>query len=142
MTLSRRHFLTSSAAGTAVFGLGLPAFAGAPAMPDWHLGYTSAPAGGFDPAPMQLVYGEAPKGLAGTLYRNGPAQFLYGKDDYSSHWFDGDGMVQRIAIADGKAEHSGRFLQCGIHVVERGAGREKDVRIDVKRDVLLEQATE
>ncbi len=104
MSLSRRHFLASSAAGTAVFGLGLsPAFAGTPSMPDWHLGYTSAPAGGFDPEPMRLVFGKAPNGLEGSLYRNGPAQFLYGKDDYARHWFDGDGMVQRIAIADGKA---------------------------------------
>lgn len=112
MTLSRRHFLTSSAAGTAVIGLGLglpSAFAAAPGRPDWHLGYTSAPAGGFDPAPMRLVYGKAPAGLEGTLYRNGPAQFLYGRDDYASHWFDGDGMIQKIAIADGKAVHSGRF---------------------------------
>ncbi|MEQ9506316.1 MAG: carotenoid oxygenase family protein [Hyphomonas sp.] len=123
MTLSRRHFLTSSAAGTAVFGLGLPAFAEAPSMPDWHLGYTSAPAGGFDPAPMRLVYGEVPKGLAGTLYRNGPAQFLYGKDDYSSHWFDGDGMVQRIAVADGKAVHSGRFVQTVKRRIEQENGK-------------------
>jgi carotenoid cleavage dioxygenase-like enzyme len=111
MTLSRRHFLSASAAGTALFGLGLsPAFGEAKAGLDWRLGYTSAPAGGFDPAPMKLVYGQVPAGLEGALYRNGPAQFLYGKDDYASHWFDGDGMVQKIAIADGQAVHSGRFV--------------------------------
>lgn len=112
MSLSRRHFLTRSAAGTVVIGLGLSlptAFAASPDMPDWHLGYTTAPAAGFDPAPMRLVYGKVPAGLEGTLYRNGPAQFLYGREDYASHWFDGDGMIQKIAISDGKAIHSGRF---------------------------------
>jgi len=124
MSLSRRHFLASSAAGTAVFGLGLsPAFAGTKAMPDWHLGYTSAPAGGFDPEPMRLVFGQVPKGLEGSLYRNGPAQFLYGKDDYARHWFDGDGMVQRIAIADGKAVHSGRFVQTTKRRIEQANGK-------------------
>ena len=124
MSLSRRHFLASSAAGTAVFGLGLsPAFAGTPSMPDWHLGYTSAPAGGFDPEPMRLVFGKVPQGLEGSLYRNGPAQFLYGKDDYARHWFDGDGMVQRIAIADGKAVHSGRFVQTTKRRIEQANGK-------------------
>jgi len=124
MTLSRRHFLASGAAGTAVFGLGqFPAFAGTPAMPDWHLGYTSAPAGGFDPEPMRLVFGQEPRGLKGCLYRNGPAQFLYGKDDFGRHWFDGDGMVQRIAIADGKAVHSGRFVQTTKRRIEQANGK-------------------
>lgn len=123
-TLSRRHFLTAGAAGTAAFGFGLsPAFGETSPMPDWHLGYTSAPAGGFDPAPMRLVYGAAPEGLEGTLYRNGPAQFLYGANDYADHWFDGDGMVQRIAIADGKAVHSGRFVQTVKRRIEQAEGR-------------------
>jgi carotenoid cleavage dioxygenase-like enzyme len=122
MTLSRRHFLTSSAAGTAVLGLGLglpPASTATPGLPDWHLGYTSAPANGFEPAPMRLVYGKVPDGLEGTLYRNGPAHFLYGRDDYASHWFDGDGMVQRISIEEGKAVHSGRFVDTVKHRFEQ-----------------------
>ena len=124
MTLSRRHFLSASAAGTAMFGLGLsPAFGDAKPGLDWRLGYTSAPAGGFDPAPMKLVYGQVPAGLEGALYRNGPAQFLYGKDDYASHWFDGDGMVQKIAIADGQAVHSGRFVATVKRAVEQAEGR-------------------
>ncbi|MEM5515740.1 carotenoid oxygenase family protein [Henriciella sp. AS95] len=122
--LSRRHFLTVGAAGTAFAGLGLsPAFADMPDMPGWHLGYHTAPAGGFDPAPMRLVYGRAPAGLEGTLYRNGPAQFLYGEDDYASHWFDGDGMVQRIEISDGRAVHSGRFVDTVKRRIEQAEGR-------------------
>lgn len=122
--LSRRHFLSAGAAGTAVFGLGLqPAFGEISAMPDWHLGYQTAPAGGFAPAPMRLVHGRVPTGLEGTLYRNGPAQFLYGTDDYASHWFDGDGMVQRIAISDGQAVHSGRFVGTVKRRIEQAEGR-------------------
>ena len=90
--------------------------------PDWHLGYRTAPKNGFDPAAMRLVYGQAPAGLAGTLYRNGPAQMNYG-DTYSSHWFDGDGLIHRIAIEDGQAVHSGRFVQTRKRREEQAAGR-------------------
>ena len=78
-------------------------------MPAWHVGYATAPAQGFGPGPMRLVSGKAPAGLTGTLYRNGPAHFKHG-EAYATHWFDGDGMVQRINILDGKAVHTGRFI--------------------------------
>ncbi|MEL8055842.1 MAG: carotenoid oxygenase family protein [Pseudomonadota bacterium] len=113
LSLSRRHFLTAGAASTAIVGLGLTAGSASTSsgMPDWHIGYQTAPAEGFAPKDLRLVYGKAPKGLSGSLYRNGPAQFLYGEDDYASHWFDGDGMVQRVAIGDGRAVHSGKFVK-------------------------------
>ncbi len=79
-------------------------------MPDWHIGYQNAPSHGFDPAPMQRVYGTVPDGLEGVLYRNGPAQFRYG-DAYASHWFDGDGLIHRIQIEDGAAVHMARFAE-------------------------------
>ena len=113
LSLSRRHFLTAGAASTAIVGLGLTAGSASTSsgMPDWHIGYQTAPAEGFAPKDLRLVYGKAPKGLSGSLYRNGPAQFLYGEDDYASHWVDGDGMVQRVAIGDGRAVHSGQFVK-------------------------------
>ncbi|WOR15786.1 carotenoid oxygenase family protein [Hyphomonas sp. FCG-A18] len=124
MTLSRRHFLGATAAATSFTGLGLtPAFGQTKTIPDWHLGYANAPAQGFGPAPLRLVYGKAPKGLQGNLYRNGPAQFLYGQDDYIGHWFDGDGMVQRIAIGDGQAIHTGRFVDTNKRQVELAANK-------------------
>ncbi|WP_169711802.1 carotenoid oxygenase family protein [Henriciella litoralis] len=124
MQVSRRHFLLTGTAASAAIGFGLPSvFADTKGMPDWHLGYSTAPAGGFDPAPMRLVYGNVPEGLTGTLYRNGPAQFLYGKDDYASHWFDGDGMVQRIDIQGGKAVHSGKFVETVKRRIEQAEGR-------------------
>ncbi|MEL6724333.1 MAG: carotenoid oxygenase family protein [Pseudomonadota bacterium] len=113
MDLSRRHFLE---VGASVGLIGALAGAG-PAlaseqtkMPKWHLGYQNAPRNGFSPASMQLVYGKAPKDLTGSFYRNGPAQFQYG-DQFASHWFDGDGLVHRIAIEDGQATHMARFVE-------------------------------
>ncbi len=119
MTLSRRHFLKASALTGAAVTLTPGAFAG-PALPPWHAGYETAPARGFGPAPMKLIAGKAPKGFSGVLYRNGPAQFEYGST-YSSHWFDGDGMVHRIAFADGAATHTGRFVQTQKRKAEQAA---------------------
>lgn len=124
MTPSRRQFLTTTATTATFLGLGIPAACSqADPSANWRIGYSNAPAEGFDPAPMRLVYGKPPADLNGTLYRNGPAQFVYGEDDYTGHWFDGDGMVQRIAIGDGQAVHSGRFVQTAKRKIEQEQGR-------------------
>jgi all-trans-8'-apo-beta-carotenal 15,15'-oxygenase len=119
MNLSRRLLLGGGLASGAVLALSPSAFA-EKAMPNWHAGYATAPAKGFGPAPMRLVSGKAPAGLSGALYRNGPAQFRYG-DTFASHWFDGDGMVHRVAIQDGKAVHTGRFVQTNKRKIEQAA---------------------
>ncbi|MEM9938405.1 MAG: carotenoid oxygenase family protein [Pseudomonadota bacterium] len=123
MDISRRTFVGSGLAMTAVAGAGFsPAMAGPhAAKPDWHLGYRNAPVNGFDPSPMQLVFGTPPKDLSGALYRNGPAQLQHG-EDYASHWFDGDGLIHRIAIDEGRAVHSGRFVQTHKRKAELEAG--------------------
>lgn len=119
MNLSRRLLLGGGLASGAMLALSPYAFAERK-MPAWHAGYRTAPAAGFGPAPMQLIAGKAPEGLSGALYRNGPAQMQYG-DAFASHWFDGDGMVHRIAIADGKATHAGRFVETNKRKVEQAA---------------------
>lgn len=121
MTFSRRSFLQFAAVSAAAAALA-PAARAKPELPPWHAGYATAPTTGFDPAPMRLVSGKAPAGLSGVLYRNGPAQFAYG-GAFASHWFDGDGMIQRIAFTDGKAIHSGRFVQTPKRRAEQAAGR-------------------
>ena len=121
MTLSRRLFLHAGLMTGAAAALAPRALA-EPVLPGWHVGYANAPAAGFPPAPMKLVSGKPPAGLAGTLYRNGPAWFKHG-DAYATHWFDGDGMVQRIAIGDGAAVHSGRFVNTPKRRAEMKAGR-------------------
>ncbi len=108
MNLSRRMLLHAGLVTGSAMAIAPSAFA-KDEMPPWHIGYETAPAKGFGPGPMRLVSGKAPAGLTGTLYRNGPAHFKHG-EAYAAHWFDGDGMVQRINIADGKAVHTGRFV--------------------------------
>ena len=54
------------------------------------------------------AWGRAPEGLAGSLYRNGPAKFRRpGRS--ATHWFDGDGLIRRFRIADGQANLAARF---------------------------------
>lgn len=91
-------------------------------MPAWHAGYRNAPAAGYPATKLRLMHGTAPAGLSGTLFRNGPAQLSYG-ETYATHWFDGDGMIQRIHIEDGAATHSGAFVQTPKRIAEQAAGR-------------------
>ncbi len=122
MNLSRRMLLHAGLATGASMAIAPSAFAKGDEAPPWHVGYATAPAQGFGPGPMRLVSGKAPAGLAGALYRNGPAHFRHG-DAYATHWFDGDGMVQRIAIADGKAVHTGRFVDTPKRRREMAVGK-------------------
>lgn len=120
MDVSRRTFLAGAGATAGLLTVP-PAFA-APDMPAWQAGWANAPVTGFDPAPMRLISGRLPDDFKGSLYRNGPAWFRYG-EEHIGHWFDGDGMVQRIAFEDGKAIHTGRFHQTQKHKAEQAAGR-------------------
>ncbi|NBB13750.1 carotenoid oxygenase [Caulobacter sp. SLTY] len=61
------------------------------------------------PRALRRIHGRAPKGLAGTLFRNGPAKFRRPGGD-AGHWFDGDGLVRAFRIRDGKASLAGRFV--------------------------------
>lgn len=121
--LSRRLFLggMAGASAAALAGCQTGAALGA-ANGDWRDGFANGPPEGFAPAKMKLVSGRAPVGLAGNFYRNGPAQLHYGETD-ASHWFDGDGMVHRIAIGDGEAEHRAKFVATNKREHEFAAGK-------------------
>ncbi len=41
------------------------------------------------------------------LYRNGPARYEVGNYSYR-HWFDGDGLVQRFEVSEGRLSHRAR----------------------------------
>ncbi|MGD9539141.1 MAG: carotenoid oxygenase family protein [Alphaproteobacteria bacterium] len=73
-------------------------------------------------APSPVLEGAWPAELAGTFYRNGPAQHERGGARYR-HWFDGDGMVQAFRIEGGKVAHRGRFVATEKRAVEQAAGR-------------------
>ena len=77
------------------------------AASDWSLA-TADVEGDLAPRALRLVRGRAPTGLAGSLYRNGPAKFRRpGRS--AKHWFDGDGLIRRFHLEDGKATLTARF---------------------------------
>jgi carotenoid cleavage dioxygenase-like enzyme len=66
------------------------------------------------------VRGEVPRGLNGTLFRNGPnPQF----DVPGAHWFVGDGMVHAFGFEDGRVRYSNRWVRTAKFLAEREAGR-------------------
>lgn len=68
------------------------------------------------------IEGELPAQLQGTLYRNGPG--LFERDGYrKKHLLDGDGMIQRIHLKDGKATYQNHFVRTKKFVNEEKAGR-------------------
>ncbi|MCF5946571.1 carotenoid oxygenase family protein, partial [Xanthomonas perforans] len=104
--MHRRRFLQSllAAGGSAALGSwmlrSLPAHAAEAAAfhtqvqrTPWLLGWRSVTSPTFGPT-TTAVQGKLPEGLAGSLYRNGPAWTERAGFRYE-HWFDGDGMVHR-----------------------------------------------
>ncbi|MDZ4762595.1 MAG: carotenoid oxygenase family protein [Alphaproteobacteria bacterium] len=121
MNPSRRALLGGGLAAGALLAIAPRSF-GEARQPAWSAGFRNAPAAGYDPGAMRLVAGKAPRGLVGSLYRNGPAQLHYGTAN-ASHWFDGDGMIHRIRLQDGNAVHSGRFVATPKRRAEQAAGK-------------------
>jgi len=72
-------------------------------------------------APDLEVVGELPRELRGTYFRNGPNSAFEPIGRY--HWFDGDGMVHAIRIADGRARYRNRWVASDGLKEEREAGR-------------------
>jgi carotenoid cleavage dioxygenase len=67
------------------------------------------------------VTGEMPRGLAGSLYRNGPNPQFEPDTDY--HWFIGDGMIHGFHVEDGKVRYSNRYVRTPKWTMEHEAGR-------------------
>jgi all-trans-8'-apo-beta-carotenal 15,15'-oxygenase len=66
--------------------------------------------------------GKPPRGLRGTLFRNGPARFERAGMRYH-HWFDGDGLMQAWRIGDGTVSHRARMIATDKYRAEQRAGR-------------------
>jgi carotenoid cleavage dioxygenase-like enzyme len=75
--------------------------------PDWSLA-TADVETDVAPRALSLIHGRAPDGLKGVLYRNGPAKFRRPGGN-TAHWFDGDGLIRRFSIEDGRATLAARF---------------------------------
>lgn len=110
MLASRRAFLAGFAAASAAVATPelVRAAQAAAAAPDWALATADVEAD-VAPRALTLIHGRAPEGLEGVLFRNGPAKFRRpGRS--AGHWFDGDGLVRRFAIQDGRASLAARFV--------------------------------
>jgi carotenoid cleavage dioxygenase-like enzyme len=56
------------------------------------------------------VSGQLPAWLAGTLLRNGPAEYEVGNQKYR-HWFDGLAMIHRFSFRNGDVSYANKFLR-------------------------------
>jgi all-trans-8'-apo-beta-carotenal 15,15'-oxygenase len=69
--------------------------------------------------PVADVEGRVPAGLAGTLYRVGPAKL-----DLADHLFDGDGLVSAVRFdRDGGIQCATRFVRTRKYLAEQHAER-------------------
>ncbi|MGB7484865.1 MAG: carotenoid oxygenase family protein [Phormidesmis sp.] len=87
---------------------------------DWTNGYRSQP----DEFAYWIddIDGEIPADLTGTVFRNGPG--LTDINGYRlKHPFDGDGMINSIAIKDGKAFYRNKFVRTAGFVAEQASGK-------------------
>ncbi len=115
-TLTRREIAALTLGGAATAATS----SWARTVADWRLGFKTPPET-LD-SELSLISGRLPPELQGTFYRVGPAQFERAGERLG-HWFDGDGMVQRFAIGDGRARHRGRFVDTDKRRSEQAAGR-------------------
>lgn len=104
--MNRRSFLSLGAAAALSFNPDRLLAAGAGA--DWTLGFADLE-GDLDLRDLRRVHGRPPLDLSGDLFRNGPGKFRR-PGGSATHWFDGDGLVRRFRIRDGRASLAARFV--------------------------------
>lgn len=78
------------------------------AAPEWMTLLGRSEQGGRDYEPQ--VEGNLPSSIKGVLYRNGPGKFETG-DHRINHLLDGDGLVQKLSIQNGKPQYSNAFVR-------------------------------
>ncbi len=119
MILSRRAVILGAASVVAAPDISWAARALTVAS-NWSLATADVEAD-LAPRALSLARGRAPEGLAGSLYRNGPAKFRRpGRP--ATHWFDGDGLVRRFRIEDGRATLTARFADTPKRRLEERLG--------------------
>ncbi len=133
MTISRRSVLRTGAALAACGALPRVTVAAA-SDPPWLIGFQNPPAS--DLTAEATIEGRIPRGLAGTLYRIGPAQHERCGVRYR-HWFDGDGMVQDWRIEGGRIRHRARMVRTPKYLAEEAAGRFLYPAFGTQRDGMI-----
>jgi carotenoid cleavage dioxygenase-like enzyme len=125
MKHSRRSFLQSSTTvGSLVLGLREArawfAQAIAPAKSPFLLGNYAPVYEEITVDDLQVI-GRLPVELRGMFVRNGPNPQFPPLGNY--HWFDGDGMLHGVRLADGRASYRNRYVRTDGWKEERAAGK-------------------
>ncbi|MBC7505735.1 MAG: carotenoid oxygenase family protein [Sandarakinorhabdus sp.] len=121
ITVSRRDLVSAAALAGAALACPDALFAATGRAEPWTLGVADVEAD-IAPRVLSRLHGKAPAGLAGTLYRNGPAKFRRGTTA-SGHWFDGDGLMRAFTLpGDGSARLAARFADTPKRRTETAAG--------------------
>jgi all-trans-8'-apo-beta-carotenal 15,15'-oxygenase len=89
--------------------------------PAWA-GAIAQPASEFPATPLNVLSGQIPPNLRGTLYRNGPG-CLQRNDRRVGHWFDGDGGILAVQFGEKGATATYRFVQTEGYLAEKAAGK-------------------
>lgn len=77
---------------------------------------------GFAPITLPILSGAIPRGLRGSLYRNGPARLERGGVRVG-HWFDGDGAVLGVHFNNAGATGVYRYVESEEFLEEERSGR-------------------
>ncbi|MBR8837241.1 MAG: carotenoid oxygenase family protein [Stigonema ocellatum SAG 48.90 = DSM 106950] len=85
-------------------------------------GAIAEPAQEFPPTQLQILSGQIPEGLHGTLYRNGPARLERGGIRVG-HWFDGDGAILAVHFTHAGATAVYRYVQTAGYKEEAAANQ-------------------
>ena len=85
-------------------------------------GAIAQPATEFPPTQLQILSGQIPEGLRGTLYRNGVGRLERG-GIHVGHWFDGDGAILAVHFTDAGATAVYRYVQTEGYKEEAAAGK-------------------
>ncbi|XP_030393877.1 beta,beta-carotene 9',10'-oxygenase isoform X1 [Gopherus evgoodei] len=64
---------------------------------------------------LTKVKGHIPKWLNGSLLRNGPGKFEFGKEKFN-HWFDGMALLHQFQLENGIVTYRSKFLQSDSYV--------------------------
>ena len=69
------------------------------------------------------VEGEIPRELNGSLFRNGPNQHVQpAAGSEAMSFFEGDGMIRRVALEDGKARFTSKYVPTESFLFESAQG--------------------
>lgn len=76
----------------------------------------------YDDVALDLLAGELPTDLIGTLYRNGNGRFQH-QGVWYDHPFDGDGMIAKFTFDGKTVRYRNRYVRTAEFVAEEQTGR-------------------